>query len=96
MHTSHRCFDVICSAPVDYNNFEICYNGMSDLINKKDVSNSDIIINITGGTSIVSAASSIQAVVGERCLMYINQKNGHPESYNPQIGALPELLKEIN
>lgn len=86
-----------CSDPVDYNSFESAYETFSKLLKcYKGDDDYRIIINITSGTSVVSGAATIHAIMRDRGLIYTDQSSGKIIEYNPDVSVFPELLKELS
>lgn len=81
---------------VDYNDFEECnkdlYNRLSFLMRCKNFSDDDIVVNITGGTSIVSGVMTLNAIKGNRGLVYVEQ-GGKPvlKHFNPNVIVLEQF-----
>lgn len=80
--------DVEFTDPVDYNNFnrcnETCYDKLVSLSNK-GYKDRNIVVSITSGTASLSAALALNAIKGEREMIFINQKDKTLVKANPNV-----------
>lgn len=81
---------------VNYNDFEECnkdlYNRLSYLMRYKRIDDEHVVVNITGGTSIVSGVMTLNAIKGNRGLVYVEQ-GGKPilKHFNPNVIVLEQF-----
>lgn len=77
------------TTPVNYNSFDecnaICYDKLFTLM-KKGYSDENVIVNITAGTSPITSALTLNAIKGNREMVYVNQKSTEQlEKANPNV-----------
>lgn len=81
--------EIVFSNLVDYNDFDSCnnecYTILLSQLRAKQYTDSDIVVNITPGTSIVASVMTINAIKGDRGMIYMNQTNGMIESITPDV-----------
>lgn len=74
--------------PVDYNNFDNCnmecYDKLASVMRNR-YSDENIIVNITAGTSSLTSALTLNAIKGNREMIYVNQNNQNVERANPNV-----------
>lgn len=76
------------TTPVNYNSFDdcntVCYDKLFTLI-KKGYSDENVIVNITAGTSPITSALTLNAIKGNREMVYVNQNSKLLEKANPNV-----------
>lgn len=107
-----RNLNVIFTSPVDYNDFKKCnkrmYDALASLMEDSDgeFKDDNVIVNITAGPSIVAGVMTMNAIKGNRGLVYTEQSPLSNNSgklaigeYNPDIFMLEQskdyVLEEI-
>lgn len=68
---------IIFSAPVDYNDFnasnKMCFNTLNYVIQDEGFDDAHIVVNITPGPSLIASVMAINAIKGNRAMVYVNQ-----------------------
>lgn len=81
--------EFVFSNLVDYNDFDSCnnecYTILLSQLRAKNYEDSDVVVNITPGTSVVASVMTINAIKGEREMIYMSQTNGQIESITPDV-----------
>lgn len=99
-------FEVIISEPVDFDNFEECNREilsqtkaiLADSNHKYD--DCDLMFNISPGTKMLTGAMTINAIKGERNIVYISQNSTKKDlekviAYDPNVLQLYEQFNEL-
>ena len=97
---NHKEYDIHISEPVEYNDFDNCYEGVKKVFNEigKDKAKKTI-INISPGTAMVGSALAMFAIQGNRMLAY--NKQNLPKGINPfsesnaNVLSMKELIEEM-
>lgn len=100
-----RNLEIKFTSPVDYNNFKNCnekmYNTLASLMENSSFKDDDVIVNITSGNSIVAGVMTMNAIKGNRGLVYTEQSPLSNNSgklnigeYDPDIFML-EQFKDL-
>ena len=88
------------TAPVDYNEFEQCekelYLSVYYLQKKENYTDEQILVNISPGTSIVSGVMTLNAIKGNRGLIYTRQDNTALVEYNPDVMVLQDYIYDFS
>lgn len=98
-------FSVIFTKPVDYDDFDtcnnVCFNEIKHIMNgagyKGKYKDEEMVINTTPGTKVVASALTINAIKGNRAMVYITQgKESKVEETNPNVTLIQfnELMDE--
>ena len=81
--------EFVFSNLVDYNDFDSCnnecYTILLSQLRAKNYEDSDVVVNITPGTSVVASVMTINAIKGEREMIYMSQTNGQIKSITPDV-----------
>lgn len=96
---------IVFSPTVDFNNFNDCnkavMNQVQQVLADKEYDDCDLMFNITPGTKMLSVAMTINAIKGERTIVYISQDSSdnsletRVKEYNPNVEDQYEQFKEI-
>jgi hypothetical protein len=89
------------TAPVDYNDFSKCNNECHDklhhILKSKSYYDENIVINITPGTSVVASVMMLNAIKGDRLMVYVNQNTSElvcDETPNVSLIQIPEWIDD--
>lgn len=82
-------FTIEFTDPVDYNDFddcnEKCYDKLVIMMRRHQLSDENIIVNITSGTAVVTSALTLNAIKGRREMVYIRQGAKGLAKANPNV-----------
>lgn len=98
--------EVIISQPVDFDNFEECnrviLSQTKDILadSKRKYNDCDLMFNISPGTKMLTGAMTINAIKGERNIVYISQNRNKKDlekviAYDPNVLQLYEQFNEL-
>ena len=80
--------NIVFSKPVDYNNFDacnnVCYQVLKYVMGERKFSkyqDYEVVVNTTPGTAIVTSAMTLNAIKGNRAMIYTTQ------GQNPEVKA---------
>lgn len=84
---------VMFSDPLDYNDFDVCNNACYGIVNhamqgggyKGRYEDSEVVVNTTPGTAVVSSVMTINAIKGDRAMLCVNQFTGAVDETNPNV-----------
>jgi hypothetical protein len=81
--------EIVFSAPVDYNNFDECndecYYLLKETMRKGKYDDSQVVVNVSPGTAVVTSAMTLNAIKGNRAMIYTTQDSKHEViSANPK------------
>jgi hypothetical protein len=69
--------EIVFSAPVDYNNFDECndecYYLLKETMRKGKYDDSQVVVNVSPGTAVVTSAMTLNAIKGNRAMIYTTQ-----------------------
>lgn len=99
-------FEVIISEPIDFDNFEECNREIlrqtKDILadSKRNYDDKDLMFNISPGTKMLTGAMTINAIKGERNIVYISQNRNKKDlekviAYDPNVLQLYEQFNEL-
>lgn len=88
---------ILFTSSVDYDNFSRCYKVVDEALMRKEEKTASTIINISPGTAIVTSVMSIQAIKGDRQLVYTKQ-SGNKDLVDPptNVWTLGQLMRELS
>lgn len=73
----NKDIEIVFSEPVDYNNFDVCndvcYYLMKEEMRKGGYKDSQVVVNVSPGTSVVASAMTLNAIKGNRAMIYTTQ-----------------------
>ena len=98
--------EVIISQPVDFDNFEECNRVILSQTkailadSKRKYNDCDLMFNISPGTKMLTGAMTINAIKGERNIVYISQNRNKKDlekviAYDPNVLQLYEQFNEL-
>ena len=91
--------DINISKPVDYNDFDKCYEVVKEVFNKiGEEKAKKTIVNISPGTAMIGSALAMFAIQGNRILAYNRQddKGGNPFTQSSaNVLSMKELIEEM-
>ena len=98
--------EVIISQPVDFDNFEECNRVILSQTkailadSKRNYDDKDLMFNISPGTKMLTGAMTINAIKGERNIVYISQNRNKKDlekviAYDPNVLQLYEQFNEL-
>jgi len=100
LYPDYGDFRVIISNFVDYNNFKKCQEELRDqmLSIQRTYKDEEILVNITSGTSTVAGVMTINAIKGNRGLVYTTQPidKSKLEEFNPDVLLFNEYIDVLN
>ena len=81
--------EIVFSDPVDYNNFDKCndecYYLLKEAMRKGKYDDSQVVVNVSPGTAVVTSAMTLNAIKGNRAMIYTTQDSKHEViSANPK------------
>lgn len=81
--------EIVFSEPVDYNNFDKCndecYYLLKEAMRKGKYDDSQVVVNVSPGTAVVTSAMTLNAIKGNRAMIYTTQDSKHEViSANPK------------
>ena len=90
--------NIVFTKPVDCNNFYQCEKMLNENIKSTvgGYSDENIIVNISPGTKIVTSVLTLNAIEGNRGLIYTEQNRSELVEYNPDVIVLRNYIEKLS